>query len=117
VLHIGLICDCGNKIVSIPYFTVNGMQKIKVPALPQGWEMDCCPQCYPTPLSDEDRIEKAVEIALNFAGIDGAHHKTWVIDQMMRVLLGDRYGVAVGVTPRYLDGAETLPIWDTGTAP
>lgn len=33
------------------------------------------------------RIEKALEIA-PYGAIDGAHHKMWVIDQMVRALLG-----------------------------
>jgi hypothetical protein len=35
-----------------------------------------------------DRIEKALKIAKNYGGIDGAHHKTWTIDQMCRALTG-----------------------------
>jgi len=31
-------------------------------------------------------ILKAMEIALRYGQIDGAHHKAWVIDQMMRAL-------------------------------
>ncbi len=32
-------------------------------------------------------IEKAIEYAHRFGQIDGAHHKQWVIDQMVRALL------------------------------
>jgi hypothetical protein len=42
-------------------------------------------------MSDADRILKAVCLAIRYGQIDGAHHKAWVIDQMVRVLLGDRY--------------------------
>lgn len=31
-------------------------------------------------------INKAIELALNYGGIDGDHHKMWVIDQILRVL-------------------------------
>ncbi len=34
------------------------------------------------------KIEKALELALEYGGIDGEHHKCWVIDQMVRVLTG-----------------------------
>lgn len=34
------------------------------------------------------RIKNAVEVAQNWGFIDGDHHKTWVVDQMMRKLLG-----------------------------
>ncbi len=36
----------------------------------------------------QDRIKKALKIGLDYGGIDGAHHKTWVIDQMIRALTG-----------------------------
>ena len=38
-----------------------------------------------------ERIEKAVEIAFKYGGINGGHHKMWVIDQMLRCLLADQY--------------------------
>jgi hypothetical protein len=38
-----------------------------------------------------DRLVRAVEIAKSFGQIDGAHHKAWVIDQMVRTLLGSGY--------------------------
>lgn len=37
------------------------------------------------------RVTSAMVVAERFGGIDGDHHKTWVIDQMMRALLDDRY--------------------------
>lgn len=33
-------------------------------------------------------IAKALQIAFQDSQIDGAHHKTWVIDQMVRALTG-----------------------------
>ena len=36
----------------------------------------------------EARIKRALEIAFQDAGVDGEHHKMWVIDQMVRVLTG-----------------------------
>lgn len=33
-------------------------------------------------------IDKVRNIAYEYGQIDGAHHKTWVIDQMIRELLG-----------------------------
>lgn len=35
-----------------------------------------------------DRIQKALDIAVRYGGNDGAHHKDWVIDQMVRALTG-----------------------------
>lgn len=33
-------------------------------------------------------VEEALSVALQYGGIDGAHHKDWVIDQMVRALTG-----------------------------
>lgn len=37
------------------------------------------------------RITGALRVAMAYASIDGAHHKDWVIDQMVRALTGDEY--------------------------
>lgn len=55
----------------------------------------------------EGKISRAVEIALECGGYDGEHHKQWVIDQMLRVLLGDGYALV-------LDEVEG---WEEGIAP
>ena len=39
---------------------------------------------------DEKAVEKIKEI-LNYAQIDGAHHKMWCLDQITRVVYGDKY--------------------------
>lgn len=36
----------------------------------------------------EKNVEEAVKIALQYGAIDGDHHKAWVIDQILRKLLG-----------------------------
>ena len=41
--------------------------------------------------TDKQRIKAAVAVAVQYGGIDGDHHKTWVIDQMLRELLGETY--------------------------
>lgn len=88
----------------------------------------------------EKRIEKALEVANRYGGIDGGHHKMWVIDQMVRVLTGcpeieltgmnvsgDIYKyTALGKSDEYLEwiegyrGGEDGPeayLWDIGVAP
>jgi hypothetical protein len=88
----------------------------------------------------QGRIGKALEIAVKYNGIDGGHHKTWVIDQMVRALTGcptlqrestDANGKkyfydALGESEEYRelvrkaregeDGPETYD-WNTGIAP
>jgi hypothetical protein len=61
-------------------------------------------------LPSEDRITAAVEIAFRYGTIDGSHHKMWVIDQMVRTLLGDGY-------QEWLDSADAEYPWDEGIAP
>lgn len=58
------------------------------------------------------RITDALYVASCYAGIDGDHHKAWVIDQMVRHLTGDNYDGWVRV---YESGGTYK--WDTGIAP
>ena len=67
-------------------------------------------------MSDK-RIKEALSLAWQYGQIDGSHHKTWVIDQMVRALCGsqkeyDKW-VEVYETP---DGQDYYE-WDTGIAP
>lgn len=84
----------------------------------------------------KERIEHALGIAMQFSQIDGAHHKAWTIDQMVRALTGcpmeDRVGQdflghdynykAQGESEEYrkfIDDAndeDHFP-WDVGIAP
>ena len=65
----------------------------------------------------EDRIAQALAVAMSYGNTDGAHHKQWAIDQMVRALLptkaeyekfvakvrdgtyGDTYVWSVGIPP------------------
>ena len=68
--------------------------------------------------SDKQRVLDAIEIAVEFAGIDGEHHKTWVIDQMVRKLAGEDYDRVVSEACACDDGVEKWTgEWDTGIAP
>jgi len=58
-------------------------------------------------------VAKAIKIAERFGMIDGAHHKQWVIDQMLRELLGERYEAWVA---EMNSDPEYRP-WDVGIAP
>lgn len=44
----------------------------------------------------EQRITKALAIAVAYGSIDGAHHKDWTIDQMVRALTGCPVGLNPG---------------------
>jgi hypothetical protein len=62
------------------------------------------------------RVSEALDVALCCGGIDGGHHKAWVIDQMVRHLAGDGYAAWVAVARDGEDGPETY-YWDEGIAP
>lgn len=93
----------------------------------------------------KDKISKAISYAVDYGGIDGAHHKDWVIDQMVRALTGcpdvkediklynhdgsfkcmheitvqgesEEYKKLVADSCHGEDGANTYS-WDTGIAP
>ena len=65
---------------------------------------------------DPSGVELALECAREYGGIDGGHHKAWVIDQMCRALLGDRYDEFVRKAKEGEDGPDTYE-WDEGIAP
>jgi len=64
------------------------------------------------------RIAEALDIALRYGGIDGAHHKTWVIDQMVRALVNKPHGYEAFIRWAKAgdDGPDTYE-WDEGIAP
>lgn len=87
------------------------------------------------------RAEAALEVAVKFGGIDGAHHKMWVLDQVIRYLCGapvlEKHGKGfdgkpfvwkyAGTSPEYerlvkdcctgSDGVYRPEYWDCGIAP
>lgn len=65
---------------------------------------------------DEKRILGALEIAFECGQDDGAHHKMWVIDQMVRHLTGDHYTEVIRQYREGEDGPETFN-WAEGIAP
>lgn len=67
-------------------------------------------------MSEQERINKAIEIAVRFGGIDGDHHKAWVIDQMVRALAGDEYERIVADARSGNDGPNTYE-WNVGVVP
>lgn len=64
----------------------------------------------------EERVQKALAIASQFGGIEGDHHRAWVIDQIVRELAGDGYDAWVREQCDGEDGPATY-VWDVGTPP
>lgn len=54
----------------------------------------------------------ALMFAMSYGQDDGAHHKMWVIDQMVRAITGDAYEAMIKFYEE--DGKYE---WDTGVAP
>lgn len=65
---------------------------------------------------NSEKIRRALHVALEYGGIDGGHHKMWVIDQMVRELTGNRYDEFIREVCNGEDGPDTYE-WDTGIAP
>jgi hypothetical protein len=68
------------------------------------------------PDTDAEKVQKAIDLAVRYGGIDGDHHKAWVIDQMVRVLAGEQYEEIVRKAKAGKDGPETYG-WNEGVAP
>lgn len=71
----------------------------------------------------KQRIDEALDIAFEYSQVDGNHHKAWVIDQMVRKLLGDDYKAWIekymfdGQDPVEAVQNENNFIWEIGAAP
>lgn len=63
-----------------------------------------------------EKIQTALKVALTYGGIDGAHHKDWIIDQMVRALTGETYDQWVKDACAGTDGPQTFT-WEKGIAP
>lgn len=64
----------------------------------------------------EERIEAALDVISRHGSTDGAHHKQWVIDQVVRALTGHKYDEWVAAQKAGDDGPETYE-WEEGTPP
>lgn len=61
-------------------------------------------------------VKEAIELIVQYGGIDGAHHKDWVLDQVVRKLAGEQYDEIVAEAKKGEDGDETYS-WECGIAP
>ena len=64
----------------------------------------------------ETQVMEALGLIEQYGGIDGAHHKQWVLDQVARVLTGSGYKAWVKKMKAGEDGPETYE-YDEGCAP
>lgn len=66
--------------------------------------------------SDLDKTEKVLDLIHQYGGIDGDHHKQWLLDQIVRTIMGDDYALWVLKYEHGEDGPKTYE-WDVGIAP
>lgn len=66
-------------------------------------------------MENEEKITKVLDLIFDYGGIDGSHHKQWVIDQIVRLLVDD-YGKWVSDFQDGEDGEDTYE-WEVGIAP
>ena len=68
-------------------------------------------------MDESYKIDSAVKLISDYGGIDGSHHKQWVLDQVLKTLMGpDVYEKWLGKYNFGEDGPNTYE-WDTGIAP
>ena len=66
---------------------------------------------------ESEKITKAVAIISDYGWIDGGHHKQWVLDQVLKTLLGETVYFKWLAKHCYgEDGPDTYE-WDKGIAP
>ena len=64
----------------------------------------------------KERDEKVLNFINEWGGIDGGHHKQWVLDQLVRIVAGDGYEEWVAKYSAGDEGPNTYE-WDEGIAP
>lgn len=65
--------------------------------------------------SNMDKASVALMIAAKYAAVEGEHHKTWVIDQMIRALTGNQYEAFIEHAGQI--NSQDHGEWDEGNVP
>lgn len=119
---IGTVISIGNSLIEIDVHSRTGVPSTF-------WLEGELKLVETTPSNTEQRIERALEYAFKFGQIGGDHHKTWVIDQMVRALTGCGIDTETQIQgscneyyewlKKYNDGEEgpNTYSWDVGIAP
>lgn len=69
-------------------------------------------------MSSQKKIKKALELINEYGGIEGDHHKAWVLDQLVRILTGYDKGYNIWIKEHNngIYGKNTYD-WDVGIPP
>lgn len=93
--------ECGNR-----FWSADGHPTLAL--CRECWQPDAGIRCL------EERISKAAAVIVGRGMTDGAHHKQWCLDQVLRILLTDeQYADLVARMSAHPDCAS----WDVGIAP
>ncbi len=66
---------------------------------------------------EQEKIDKASKFILEWGCVDGGHHKQWTLDQVLRILVEDKYDDMIEeFEDRDADG-EPQYLWEDGIAP
>ena len=69
-------------------------------------------------MNDKEKIDKVVEMIFDNGMIDGSYHKQWLLDQILRILLGDGYETWIEEYESEVDkNGDQMYEWDKGIAP
>ena len=66
-------------------------------------------------MNDRQRIEYTLAYIMDYGGYNGAHHKQWLLDQIVQTLTTPEEYDAW--KRQYSHGDDTHKEWDTGIAP
>jgi hypothetical protein len=67
-------------------------------------------------MKDGEKIDRALAYIMEYGGVDGGHHKQWLLDQVVQMLADDKYDDWVKFFENGEDGPQTYE-WDRGIAP
>lgn len=101
--------DLGLRVYKL-YMEEDELSPEQIAARVDSWILDGTADVANTP---DKKIDEALNCAFRLAGIDGAHHKDYCIDQMVRALTGNNYRQWVKDYEDGEEGPETY-YWETG---
>ena len=67
-------------------------------------------------MKGENMEKEILDKIFEYGGIDGAHHKQWVLNEIVKIITEDKYDDWVRAYQMGDDGFKTY-IWDEGVAP
>lgn len=70
----------------------------------------------PEVVDDKGKIIAIQELITSWGGIDGSHHKQWLLDEIVQVITGDGYDTWVTAYNNGTEGPNTYE-WDKGISP